>query len=732
GRGAPVHSSISFDLTVTSLVLPLVKGKAVEMVGEEEGVEGLGEALRAGGDYSLVKLTPTHLKMLSQQMKEEEAKGRTRAFIIGGEGLTAESLRYWRKNAPGTRLINEYGPTETVVGCSSYEVKEGDEEEGAVPIGEPIANTQLYVLDGQMGLVAKGVVGELYIGGEGVGRGYLGRGELTAERFVPDPYGKREGGRLYRTGDLVRRKVDGKLEYLGRMDTQVKVRGYRIELGEIETVLSKHAAVSEAVVVVREDAPGGARLVAYVTAHPGQSVRAEELRTLLLGILPEYMVPAAFVSLEKLPLTPNGKLDRRALPAPVAQEPESFAAPLSPSEELVAGIWAQLLGIPKVGRHDNLFALGGNSLLAMQVASRLRKAFQAELPLRWLFEAPTVSALAQRVDSARRETHAPQASPLAPVPRDRPLPLSFSQQRLWFLDQLSPGDPSFNMTLAARVTGPLEAERLEWSLRELCRRHESLRTTFATVQGQAVQVVSPEPRVQLGVVDLSALPQQEREAEVQRRADEDAARPFDLTKGPLLRVQLLRLAPQEWGLLLALHHIVADGWSMGLFFKELGALYEAHSHGKLSPLPELPLQYADYAVWQRSGLSGEVLEAQLGYWRKHLSGAPAVLELPTDRSRPAVRSTRGALAVGPTLSSSLIQSLRGVAQKEGVTFFMLMEAAFHALLHRYSGQEDISVGTTIAGRTRTETEPLIGLFINTLVLRVNLGVIRRSESCWGG
>ncbi|MDC0706903.1 amino acid adenylation domain-containing protein [Stigmatella sp. ncwal1] len=721
GKGAPVHSSISFDLTVTSLVLPLVKGKPVEMVGEEEGVEGLGEALRKGGDYSLVKLTPTHLRVLSQQLKEEEAKGRTRAFIIGGEGLTAESLRYWRKNAPGTRLINEYGPTETVVGCSTYEVEEGDGEEGAVPIGHPIANTQLYVLDGGMEVVPKGVVGELYIGGEGVGRGYLGRPELTAERFVPDPYSQRGGGRLYRTGDLVKRRADGKLEYLGRMDTQVKVRGYRIELGEIETVLSKHPAVHETVVVVREDVPGGARLVAYVTTHPGQGVLEGDLRTLLLGKLPEYMVPAAFVLLEKLPLTPNGKVDRRALPAPVAPEAESFATPRSPSEELVAGIWAQLLGIPKVGRHDNLFALGGNSLLAMQVASRLRNAFRAELPLRWLFEAPTVSALAQRVDSAQREMHAPQSLQLARVPRDRPLPLSFSQQRLWFLDQLSPGDPSFNMTLAARVTGPLEVERLEWSLRELCRRHESLRTTFATVQGQTVQVISPEPRVQLSIVDLSGLPGQEREAEVQRRADEDAAQPFDLAKGPLLRAQLLRLAPQEWGLLLALHHIVADGWSMGLFFKELGARYEAHSHGRLSPLPELPIQYADYAVWQRSWLSGEVLDAQLGYWRKQLSGAPAVLELPTDRPRPAVRSTRGALAVGPTLSSSLIQSLRGLAQKEGVTFFMLMEAAFHALLHRYSGQEDISVGTTIAGRTRTETESLIGLFINTLVLRVNLG-----------
>ncbi|SEN19184.1 amino acid adenylation domain-containing protein, partial [Stigmatella aurantiaca] len=721
GQGAPVHSSISFDLTVTSLVLPLVVGRPVVMVGEEAGVEGLGEALKAGENYSLVKLTPTHLKVLAQQLKPEEVKGRTRAFIIGGEGLSAESLRYWREHAPQTRLINEYGPTETVVGCSIYEVGAADAAEGAVPIGHPIANTQLYVLDGQLQVVPKGVAGELYIGGEGVGRGYLGRPELTAERFMPDPFSRQAGARLYKTGDLVKRQADGKLEYLGRLDTQVKVRGYRIELGEIEAVLAKHPAVHEAVVVVREDGPGGARLVAYVTAHPGQTVREDELRALLSGTLPEYMVPAAFMVLETLPVTQNGKVDRRALPAPVAREAESFSALRSPSEELVAGIWAQLLGVPRVGRHDNFFALGGHSLLAMQTASRLRNAFQMELPLRWLFEAPTVSALAQRVDSARHETPAPQVFPLAPVPREQPLPLSFSQQRLWFLDQLSPGDPSFNLTLAARVTGPLDAGRLEWSLRELSKRHEALRTTFATVQGQTVQLISPEPRIQLNVVDLSGLPGHEQEAEVQRRADEDAARPFDLTKGPLLRAQLLCLAPQEGVLLLALHHIVTDGWSMGLFFKELGALYEAHGRGEASPLPALSLQYADYAVWQRNWLSGEVLEGQLAYWSKQLSGAPAVLELPTDRPRPAVRTTRGALAVGPKLPSALIRALRGMAQKEGVTFFMLMEAAFHALLHRYSGQEDISVGTTIAGRNRTETEPLIGLFINTLVLRVNLG-----------
>ncbi|HYO59265.1 non-ribosomal peptide synthetase [Archangium sp.] len=537
---------------------------------------------------------------------------------------------------------------------------------------------------------------------------------------MPDPFSGEPSARLYRTGDLVRQLPGGELEFLGRIDHQVKVRGFRIELGEIEAVLEQHPAVREAAVVVREEGPGGVRLVGYVAAHPGQTVREEDLQVFVSGKLPEYMVPAALLVLEKLPLTPNGKLDRKALPAPALRDVDSFVAPRTPSEELVAGIWAQLLGVPRVGRHDNFFALGGNSLMATQAASRLRNAFKVELPLRWLFDAPTVGALALRLDSTRRGGGSAQTFPLAPVKRDGPLPLSFSQQRLWFMDQLAPGDPAYNITLAARLRGPLEVEILEWSLRELCRRHESLRTTFATVQGQQpVQVISPEPQFQLSVVDLSGLGEQEREAEFLRRANEDAAQPFDLAKGPLMRVHLLRLAPGEWGLLLALHHIVWDGWSTGPFFKDLGALYEARSRGMPSPLPELPIQYADYAVWQRSWLSSEVLESQLAYWRKQLADAPAVLEMPTDHPRPAFRSTRGAIAMGPLYPPALVQALQGVAQREGVTFFMLLEAAFHTLLHRYSGQDDISVGTVIAGRTRAETESLIGLFVNVLVFRLN-------------
>ncbi|HYO59283.1 amino acid adenylation domain-containing protein, partial [Archangium sp.] len=719
-------ASQCFAISVWQFLAALLVGGQVHIVEDEVAHEPrpLLERLAASG-ISILETVPSLLRTLLEELDGPEGRplefSVLRWLISTGEALPPELCRRWLARYPGIPVMNAYGPTECTDDVTHHPISTlPGPEVVRMSIGRPVANMRLYVVDRQLRPVPPGALGELCIGGVGVGRGYLREPARTAEVFVPDPFSGEPSARLYRTGDLARHLPGGELEYLGRIDHQVKVRGFRIELGEIEAVLGQHPGVRESVVVVRQEGPGGARLVGYVVAHSGQTVHEEDLRAFVSGKLPEYMVPAAFVVLEKLPLTSSGKVDRKALPAPVLRDATAFVAPRTPGEELVAGIWAQLLGVARVGRHDNFFTLGGNSLLATQVASRLRNAFKVELPLRWLFDAPTVSALAWRLDSAQREGGAAQTFPLAPVRRDGPLPLSFSQQRLWFMDQLAPGDSSFNVPMAARVKGSLEVESLEWSLRELCQRHEPLRTTFTTVQGQPVQVISPEPRFQLGVMDLSGLGEKEREAEVQRRADEDAAWPFDLTKGPLLRVQLLRLAPREWVLLVALHHIVTDGWSMSLFFKELGALYEAHSRGRPSPLPRLPIQYVDYAVWQRSWLSGEVLESQLAYWRKQLAGAPAVLELPTDHPRPAFRSTRGAVAVGPTFPPALIQALLGVAQKEGVTLFMLLEAAFHTLLHRYSGQEDISVGTTVTGRTRAETEPLIGPFINTLVFRLNL------------
>jgi amino acid adenylation domain-containing protein len=721
GQGAPVHSSISFDLTITGLFAPLLAGRRVDLAREEVGVEALAAALRAGGDYSLVKLTPAHLQLLGRTLRPEEAAGRTRAFIIGGEPLTAEMVAFWQEHAPETELVNEYGPTEAVVGCCVHRIPRGRRAEGAIPIGRPIANTQLYVLDSRLRPVPVGVPGELYIGGAGVARGYLRRPSLTAERFLPDPFGSRPGGRLYRTGDLARWRPDGELEFLGRADDQVKIRGYRIELGEVESALRRHPAIREAAVVAREDTPGDRRLVAYVVADEPSPPDAAELRRWLGETLPEYMIPSAIVALEALPLTPNGKLDRDALPAPEQVGPAAargYEPPRGPIEEAVAAAWAEVLGRERVGAHDSFLDLGGHSLMVAQVQSRLLAEFGVELPLRALFEAPTVAALARRVEEAIRAGTGPQAPPLLPVPRDGPPPASFAQHRLWFLDQLEPGSPAYNIPIAVRIAGELDVPALGRALNEVVRRHESLRTTFAAIDGKPVQVIAPSLSLPLEVEDLSSLPQDAREAEVARRLREEARAPFDLARGPLVRASLLRLGPAEHVAALTMHHIVSDGWSLGVLVREMVALYQAFARGLPSPLPDLPVQYADFAAWQRDWLRGEVLRAQLDYWKGRLAALPT-LELPTDRPRPSAPSGRGGERF-LDLPEDLVADLRGLARQEGATLFMALLAAFQALLHRYTGQNDVAVGTPIAGRTRPEAEGLIGFFVNTLVLRGDL------------
>jgi acyl carrier protein len=515
---------------------------------------------------------------------------------------------------------------------------------------------------------------------------------------------------------------DGNIEFLGRHDDQVKVRGFRIELGEIEAALAQHPAVREGVVLAREDTPGEKRLVAYLVAKPEAAPSISELRNFLKVTLPDYMVPSAFVLLASLPLTPNGKVDRRALPLPERGRLElerGFVAPRSPIEEVLAGIWAQVLGIERVGIHDNFFELGGHSLLATKVMSRIRESFQVELPLRRLFEAPSVADLAQQIEAARREAQGPWVPPLEPVSRDGALPLSYSQQRLWFLDQLEPGSATYNIPMAVRLQGALPVALLEASLNEVVRRHEALRTRFVSEQGRAVQVIAPTLSLRLPVVDLSGLSEGQREAEAHQLAGEEARRPFDLAQGPLLRATLLRLGEPDHVLLLTMHHIVSDGWSMNVLIREVATLCEAYRRGRESPLPALPIQYADYAVWQRQWLQGEMLAAELDYWRQQLQGAPAVLELPTDRPRPAVQTFHGARQ-SVRLSPELSEGLRTLSRQEGVTLFMTLLGAFQVLLSRYTGQDDISVGTPIANRHRMETEGLIGFLVNTLVLRTDL------------
>jgi acyl carrier protein len=585
------------------------------------------------------------------EVAQEEQMRTLREVIVAGEVCQPGLVERHRAMVSEAGMDNEYGPTEATVWSSVYQCWAGSEAVAApeseqiaraVPIGGPIANVQMYILDEGMRMVAQGVRGEIYIGGGGITRGYLGRAELTAEKYIPDQYGRAAGGRLYRTGDLGRYERDGAVQFLGRRDEQVKIRGYRIELGEVEAALRGHEKVREAVVIVREDEPGLKRLVGYVVGGDGLALKINELDGYVKQRLPEYMVPAMYVLLKELPLTANGKVDRRALPKPEmtkAAGEEGMAH--TAGEEIVAGIWCEVLGIESVRVDENFFEMGGHSLLATQVMSRVREAFGIELPVRRLFEWPTVRGLAEQIQATRNGTQATMAPPISPVSRHGQLPLSFAQQRLWFLDQLEPNSPFYNVGAALRLEGELNVAALERTLSEIVRRHEVLRTSFPEVEGHPVQVIAPSVNFSLPLIDLSQMEEVEREREAGRMAQAEGEKPFDLSRGPLLRARVLRLGAAEHVVLLTMHHIVSDGWSVGVLVREVGALYEAFSNGRTSPLAELSIQYGDYAVWQREWLQGEVLEEQVSYWKKQLGGAAGVLELPTDRPRPAVQSYRG-------------------------------------------------------------------------------------------
>jgi acyl carrier protein len=526
---------------------------------------------------------------------------------------------------------------------------------------------------------------------------------------------------MYRTGDLARWRPDGRLECLGRVDHQVKIRGHRIELGEIESVLAQRPDVREAIVSAREDASGEKRLVAYVVPRAGAGPTAAAMRQALQEALPEYMIPSAFVTLEALPMTPNGKVDRQALPEPGTNGGSSdapYVPPRGPIEEALAGLWGDLLGRDRVGVRDSFFDLGGHSLLAAQLFARIRDTFAVEPQLRDFFEAPTVAGLARLVEDALRAGAGLQAPPLRPVARDGPLPASFAQQRLWFLDQWEPGSPLYSIPIAVRLVGRLDVPALGRAFGEVVRRHEVLRTTFDAIDGRPVQVIAPSLDFPLPMTDLGVLDEPAREAELGRRLAEGAVRPFDLARGPLIRAELFRLGGREHVVAVAMHHIISDGWSIGILIGEVAALYEAFARGEGSPLPDLPIQYADFAAWQTGWLRDEVLETHLDYWKGRLSGLPA-LELPTDRPRPAVLGHRGAER-SVVFPGALLADLKAFGRQEGATLFMTAMAAFQTLLHRYSGQEDIAIGTPIAGRTHSEVEGLIGFFANTLVLRGDL------------
>lgn len=720
GQGAPLHSPVGFDLTVTSLFTPLLAGKCVTVLREDHGVEALLASLR-DDDLSLIKLTPAHLEVLKQLPYAREAAQQARTFVVGGEALYSESLAFWREQQPEVRIINEYGPTETVVGCCVYDVPFGDLAEGAVPIGLPIDNTQLYILDAHMKPLPLGIAGELYIGGVGLARGYLNRPELTAERFVPDPFGTETGARLYRTGDLVRARTVGTLEFLGRRDRQVKVRGYRIELAEVEATLMRLPEVREAVVTLDGNGHGEPALVAYVVGADTSS--GEEIRASLQAQLPAYMVPSQVVLLERFPLTTHGKVDQqelRALAAAAERDRDAGdgGSPLTEVEQKVADMWGAVLNIKGIGREANFFDLGGHSLLATQVMARVRETLQVEIPLHKIFESPTVAEFASQIEAAQ-QTSQISVDSITQQARDGDLPLSFAQQRLWYLDRFYPENPAYNCCTVLRVTGPLNVAALEQAVNEIIHRHEALRTIFPEVEGLPVQVILPEQPITFIVTDLSGLPKPKAEAAQERLARIDVERSFNLSRGPLIRASVRRMDAEEHLVQLTMHHIVSDGWSLGIICREVSALYEAFAAGHPTSLPDLPIQYGDFAVWQRDHLQGERLDQQLSYWKQQLAGAPPVLELPSDHPRPPVSTFHGS-KLHFMLSRELSEKLYALSRQEGVTLFMLLLAVFDVLLYRYTYQQDIVVGTAIANRNRTETESLIGFFINMLVMRTDM------------
>ncbi len=648
-----------------------------------------------------------------------------RLLVIGGEQALPDRVATWFDRVGNrVRLLNTYGPTETTVVATAAELSRADGREKHVPIGRPMGNMRVYVLDRGRQPVPIGVPGELYIGGESLARGYLNQPELTAERFLADPFAAKAGARMYKTGDVVRWRSDGRLEFIGRTDHQVKIRGFRIEPGEVEQVLREHPLLADAAVVVRERAAGDLQLVAYVAGRPGGPPASTEMRQFLRERLPEFMIPATFVALDSLPVTASGKVDRRALPEPdwggdgAAREGE-FVAPRTPTEEQLAAIWSEVLNIERVGAYDNFFDLGGNSLLGMRLIPRIRKAFSIDLPPVALFNAPTLSELAEQIVASQASPHRLDLPSVQPVPRDGPLPASFAQERFWFLQQLAPDSPMLNLHGVLRIGGPLDVATLRAAINDVVQRHESLRTSFAmNGEGRLMQVIAPQVQIELPLEDLSHVPQSEHAQQIQQWSRRQAEEAFDLDRQPLLRARLLRLGDADHALLVTGHHIICDAWSLDVLSYEVAQCYDARQAGRSSSLPELAVQYADYAAWQRQHLQGEKLESLLGYWRNKLEGLTS-LELPTDWPRRSAE-LRDQRQYGFQIPSRLKVRLERLCSEAGVTPYMLLLAAFQVLLHRYSDAEDVAVGSPVANRHDADTQKMIGLFVNTLVLRTDM------------
>src|SRR3989338_6616486 len=740
-------TNFSFDYAVLEHFWPLVIGARLVYARPHHHGDAvyLKHLIEAAGITHLMFVPSIFSVFLTEDNLLESCRSLRQVFC-GGEFVHINIARQCEQLLPHVQFVHDYGPTETTITVSHFEFALGLKLEDKIPIGKPIGNTTMYILDANLQPVPIGVPGELHIGGVGLARGYLNRPELTAEKFIPDPFSKGMGGRLYKTGDLARYLEDGNIEFMGRMDHQVKIRGLRIELGEIESILVSHQDVMAGVVIVREDSPGDKRLVGYVVMMEGKELDGHGLRVYLAQKLPEYMIPGVFVEMKSLPLSPNGKVDRNALPMPPKYERGEgmVAAPMSPTEQLVADLFGSVLQVDRVGRHDDFFALGGHSLLATQVMSRLESTFPIEMTLRQLFTFSSVSQLAAEIDRRMLlSTDFVGRFPLVAIDRDpqRVLPLSFSQQRLWFLDQLEPEGISYNIPIGLRLRGALDVGALEQAFLRLLDRHESLRTTFPSREGQPYQQIQKEDEVDIGafwefhswVEEGMTISSEDDDEMMQRRVADftakEASTRFILAQGPLVRVRLIRLAETEDVLTLTMHHIISDGWAIGVMFREIEASYndaikkkKRGTGEKMTPtahlLPSLKVQVADVAVWERQILDGDHLQRQLAYWESQLNGI-APLVLPTDHPRPAIFSSRGRMMM-KVMGWGLVGRLKQVSLQHGVTLFMTLLGGVQTLLARYSGQTDIVVGSPIAHRTHTEIEGLIGFFVNTLVLRSHI------------
>ncbi|NWD75281.1 amino acid adenylation domain-containing protein, partial [Pseudomonas gingeri] len=726
------QNTLNFDLSVEEIFPALLAGATLAPTREIFGSEGTEDH---GIRPTFLHMTAAHWHTLAaewhnQPQVAQQRLADVRLINVTGDALSAQKLKLWDEVRPThTRLINTYGPTEATVSCTAayvtHDAVAGSEGSGNATIGKPMANTRIYLLDAHQQPVPYGVTGEIFIGGDGVARGYLNLAQVNAERFLVDPFSNSPDARMYRTGDLARYMADGRIEYLGRNDFQVKVRGFRIELGEIESRLGNCTGVKEAVVIAREDRPGEKRLVAYVVAQPETHLDAAGLRAELAPQLAEYMLPSAFVVLDALPLTPNRKLDRKALPAPAddAFASRAHVEPQGATETALADIWQNLLNLEQVGRHDHFFDLGGHSLLAMRLISQVRQRLGVELNLADIFAQPELAALARILAEAAGSSQ----PPIVAVSRDQVLPLSFAQQRLWFLAQLEGGSAAYHIPASLRLHGSLDQPALQRALDRIVARHEVLRTTFIQLPGQEPeQHIAPADigfNLQLQVLTGLAQAEETLLAIVAEEVDEG----FDLEQGPLVRGRLIRMADDDHVLVVTMHHIISDGWSGGVLTRELGALYEAFRQGAEDPLPALPVQYADYALWQRNWLTGDVLQQQRQYWQQTLAGAPALLALPTDRPRPAQQDYSGHM-VTLALDADLTRGLKALSQRHGSTLFMTVMAAWAALLGRLSGQDDVVIGTPVANRMRAEVEDLIGFFVNTLAVRVDLSAAPSVET----